>query len=197
MLNAPICNMLIHNFGPNVYTVIIMLKLAASLINQPLLSIRTAGPVATTESLIINPNNLKIEGFYCIDRYDKSRLVLVTIDIREILPPGIVINDHSVLSEVADLIRLRPIIDLNFILIGKRVVTESGQKVGRIIDFAADSKSLYIQKLYVGQSLFKNFSGGQLAVDRSQIVSISDREIVIQDLENFAKNTAPATTAPA
>lgn len=174
-----------------------MLKLVASLLNQPILSIRTGGPVATTEALIINPNNLKIEGFYCLDRIDKKRLILLAIDIREFLPGALVIDDHAVLVEPTDLIRLKPILDMQFTLVGKLVITESGKKVGHINDFAADSETLYIQKLYVGQNLFRNFSGGQLVVDRTQIVEISGKVIVIQELENYAKNGVPAPAAPA
>ena len=73
---------------------------------------------------IINPNNLKIEGFYCVDRFDKKvSLILLYQDIREVIPQGIVVNDHEVLSQKDDIIRLKDLIDLHFNLIGKPVVT--------------------------------------------------------------------------
>ena len=72
-----------------------MLQLSNSLLNKSVLSLRTGTPVATILSAIINPNNLKIEGFYCQDRFDKKELIMLYQDIREILPQGYVVNDHD------------------------------------------------------------------------------------------------------
>ena len=52
-----------------------MLQLSASLLNKSVLSLRTGAPIATISSPLINPDNLKIEGFYCIDRFDKKQAV--------------------------------------------------------------------------------------------------------------------------
>src|SRR5579864_7400151 len=107
-----------------------MLQLSGSLINRPVLSLRTGTVVATILAPIINPNNLKIEGFYCQDRFQKTRLVLLYQDIRDVLPQGLVVNDHDVLSEPEELVRLHDIMKLQFELIGKPVVTVSKDKIG-------------------------------------------------------------------
>lgn len=175
-----------------------MLQLSASLLNRPVMSLRTGGVVATTESAIINPNNLKIEGFFCQDRFSKEKLVLLTQDIRDSINEGFVVNDHDVLSEQEELVRLKPVIELQFELMGKHVETTAKQKVGKVSDFAADSETFYIQKLYVGQSLLKSLSSGQLSVDRTQIVEITNRRVVIKELLQPVQSgvTAPAA-APA
>lgn len=132
---------------------------------------------------IINPNNLKIEGFYCVDRFDKKvSLILLYQDIREVIPQGIVVNDHEVLSQKDDIIRLKDLIDLHFNLIGKPVVTETNARIGRINDFAVELESMFIQKLYVAQALRKSLSTSALSIDRSQIIEITDRKIIINDL---------------
>jgi len=160
-----------------------MLKLSTSLINQPILSLRTSRPIAVSASVIINPNNLKIEGFYCVDSLDKKKsLILLTQDIRDVIATGLVVNDHEVLTDPSDLVRLKNILELGFELIGKPVVTVSKEKIGKVADYAADSGSLYIQKLYVSRSILKSFTGGNLSVDRSQIVDITNRKIVIGDI---------------
>lgn len=173
-----------------------MLQLSASLLNQPVMSLRTGAAVATIESMIINPNNLKVEGFYCADHFSKNRLVLLAQDIRDNIKQGIVIDDHEVLVEPEELIRLKEILELKFELFGKPVETVSKHKVGKINDFALDSQTLYVQKLYVGPSLLKSLSNGQLSVDRNQIIEITNRRIVIQDLENKSK-VGLAVGAPA
>lgn len=158
-----------------------MLQLSTMLINRPVMSLRTGTQVATTLSPIINPNNLKIEGFYCQDT-QRKQLVLVEQDIREVLPQGIVINDADVLVEPSELIRLKDVLAVHFELLGKQVITTGREKIGKVSDFATETQSMMIKKLYVSRSLFKGFASGNLGVDRTQIVEITRDRIVIQDL---------------
>lgn len=160
-----------------------MLQLSNTLINQPVLSLRTGTAVATAVAPIINPNNLKIEGFYCEDRFDKRQLVLLYQDIRDVIAQGLVVDDHDVLSVPDELVRLKDILKLSFELIGKPVETVSKKKVGKVTDYATEITTMYIQKLYVSQSVFKSLASGSLSVDRTQINEITNRRIIINDLE--------------
>ena len=174
-----------------------MLQLSGSLLNQPVMSLRTGGQVAVTTGAIINPNNLKIEGFYCQDMVNKKkRLVLVYQDIRDIIPKGLVVNDYEVLVEPEELVRLKDLMAINFELVGKPVVTVSKERLGKVNDYAAETATMFVQKLYVGQSLLKSLTTGSLSVDRSQIVEITNRKIVIQDILQGTPATATAS-APA
>lgn len=172
-----------------------MLQLSTSLLSKAVLSLRTGTSVASIVAPVINPNNLKIEGFYCQDNIDKRELILLSQDIRDMLPNGYVVNDHDVLSEPEDLVRLREVLDLHFELIGKQVVTINKEKVGKVSDFAADTDTMFIQKIYVAQSILKNFTGGSLSIDRSQIQEITPRRIIINELMEKTPATATAPVA--
>jgi len=172
-----------------------MLQLSGALLNKSVLSLRTGSPVATITAAILNPNNLKIEGFYCQDRFDKKELVLLYQDIRDIMPDGYVVNDHDVLVEADELVRLKKILELNFELIGKPVVTVSKNKVGKVSDYAAEVETMFIQKIYVSQSIMKSFTGGSLSIDRSQVQEITPRRIVINDLMKNAPAAARAAAS--
>lgn len=169
-----------------------MLKLSPSLLNKSVLSLRSGGPVARVISTIINPANLKVEGFYCEDTLEKTQLVLIEQDIREILPQGFAVNDYDVLTEPEELVRLKKVLDADFEIIGKQVVTTSKEKVGKVTDYAIETDTMYIQKIYVSQSLFKSLTGGSLSVDRSQIVDVDDKKITINELLKTAPATATA-----
>lgn len=158
------------------------------------MSLRTGGAIAQTVATIFNPNNLKIEGFYCQDRFEKQQLVLLTSDIRDIMSQGIVVNDHDVLTAADELIRLKETLSLGFELIGKTVYTTNKERLGKVTDFAADDSTLYVQKLYVGQSLLKSFGTGQLSIDRSNIVEITNRKIVVNEILRPLKQTVPITS---
>lgn len=170
-----------------------MLLLSNTLLNKSVLSLRTGGVIARVTAPIINPDNLKVEGFYCEDRFDKSVLVLVYQDIRDVLADGYVVNDHEVLVEPDDLIRLKKVMDINFELIGKQVVTTNKQKVGKVNDYATETETMYIQKIYVGQSIIKNLAGGSLSIDRNQVDEITPRRVIINELSKKSPAAAPAT----
>jgi len=160
-----------------------MLQLSGNLLNRPVLSLQTGGQVATILSPIINPNNLKIEAFYCADAFERKKtLILVYQDIREVIAQGVVVNDYDVLAEPDELVRLKNAMKLHFDIMGKSVVTTNKHRLGKVIDYAVEVETMYIQKLYLAQSMLKNLTGGNLGVDRSQIVEITDRRIIVQDL---------------
>jgi sporulation protein YlmC with PRC-barrel domain len=169
-----------------------MLQLSAALLNKSVMSLRTGRPIASITAPIFNPNNLKIEGFYCQDSFDKKELILLTQDIRDIMPRGYVVNDHEVLTEAAELVRLKDILELNFELIGKQVETLAKEKVGKVSDYATELETMFVQKIYVSQSILKSLTGGSLSVDRSQINEITPRRIIINELLKKAPVAAPA-----
>lgn len=170
-----------------------MLQLSSSLTNVPVLSLRTGSPIATAMEPIINPNNLKIEGFYCEDVFDKTRLVLLYQDIRDIIKNGFVVDDIEALVEPDELVRLKDVMDIGFELLGKPIETTAKDKVGKVSDYAVETSTMYIQKIYASQSLFKSLTGGSLSIDRSQIVEVTSKRIIISEL----LKTAPVGAAAA
>lgn len=172
-----------------------MFRLKSTFIGVPVVSLRGSGRIATTTDFLINPNNLKVEGLFCVptDAKKGQEAILLVQDIRDFVPQGIAVNDFDALSEPEDLVRLEKYIDLRYDPIGKKVVTLSKDSLGKITDFAIDEQSFYIQKLYASQSIFTNFSGGSLSIDRSQVNEITDRKIIIKDIN--AKIPAAAAVA--
>ena len=160
------------------------------------MSLRTGGQVATATSPIINPNNLKIEGWYCQDRFSKDTLILISQDVRDVIKQGLVINDHDNLSEPGELIRLKDVLNIQFDLLGKPAVTTNKKRVGKVSDYAVEIETFYIQKLYLSQPIIKSLNGGTLSVDRNQIIEITDKKVIIQDpLQPVKGNVATAPMA--
>jgi sporulation protein YlmC with PRC-barrel domain len=128
------------------------------------------------------------------DKFSGQRLILLAVDVRDVVPQGLAINDHEVLSDPDELVRLKPILEINFELLGKYVRSQSGKRYGKVTDFAVETSSLVIKKIYASQPIVKNLSGGNLSIDRTQIVEITNSSIIIEDPD--VKDKAPAT-APA
>lgn len=158
-----------------------MLKLSNTLLGINVMSLRTGAPIAVATKMIINPNNLKIEGWYTSDRYSKASLILLADEVRDIVPQGLAVNDLDALTEPEDLIRLKGIIDIDFQLIGKKVVSETGRKYGKINDYAVETSGFFVKKIYASQTIVKSLSGGNLSIDRNQVLEITDSKIIIED----------------
>lgn len=156
-----------------------MLVLSDRLLGVAVMSLRTGQAIARTTGLVLNPNNLKIEGFYCEDRYEKTELVLLYQDIRDLISQGIIVNDHDVLVRPDDLVRLKKLIDLDYVLIGKAVATTDKKRLGKVVDFSTEFETMYIQKIYVTQGVIKGLTKGNLGIDRNQIHEVTDRKIIV------------------
>lgn len=166
--------------------------LSKSLMNIRVMSLRTGGQVGVATRMIINPNNLKLEGWYVDSRFSNQRKILLANDVRDFVSRGMAINDQEDLSDPEDLVRLQPILELNFELVGKFVRSQSGKRYGKVSDFAVDTGGLIIKKLYASQAIIKNLSASSLSIDRTQIVEITNTTIVIEDPTVDSKATAAA-----
>jgi len=167
-----------------------MFQLSKSFINRPLLSLRTGSPIGIAVRPIINPSNLKIEGWYVEEHHNKDPMILLAKDLRDIIVRGLIVDDSDVLARPNELLRLQDVLKIDFQPIGKAVISNHRRHIGKVGDYAVEMDSLFIQKLYVEQSLFRSLSDGQLSIDRSQIVEISPKRIVVTEPDE--KVSAPA-----
>ena len=170
-----------------------MLQLSKTLLDRPIMSLRTGSHIGTATLPIINPNDLKIEGWHVIDDFEKGALVVLTQDIRDIIPRGIIVDDQDVFTKPEDLLRLQDTLRINFNPLGKHVITNHQRRLGKVGDYAVDMESMYIQKLYVDRSILRSLGTGQLSIDRSQIIEITPKRIVVRDVDEKAGAAAPAT----
>ena len=170
-----------------------MLRLSNNYIKRPILSLRNGGVIGNAITPLVNPNNLKIEGWYAENSYEKGTHILPVSEVRESINKGLVVDDHDALTHPDDMVRLKDVIALEFELAGKPVVTESKKKLGRISDYAVDDSSYYIQKLYVDPPIVKSLTSEQKIIDRNQIVEITDKKIIVQDLEAKLNSRSPVS----
>lgn len=161
-----------------------MLFFGKNLHNTPLFSLRSGGQIGMVEQPIINPNNLHVDGFYATAMQGQNKGIVVDIDVRELSPRGIIIDNHEDISPESDLVRLQPVIKINFSLIGKNVYV-GRVKVGKVEDYVVDTKSLFITKLYVRPSIIK-LNVGQMIFDRTSIIEVTDKKIVVSGPEQKA-----------
>lgn len=138
---------------------------------------------------IVNPNNLHIDAFYCESYHSKKQKILLDMHVRDFSNKAIIINGDADLSDADDLVRLAPIIELNFEVIGKTVLAGK-QKIGRVTEYAIDHDSLFIKKLYVQPPLWKGINSNSLVFDRKSVIEVTDTHIIVSGPEEKVGDVA-------
>jgi uncharacterized protein YrrD len=168
-----------------------MLALNTVIKGLPVFSVRYSAKIGLINSPVINPDNLHIDAFYCTLNGGKKELVLIDTVIRSFSHNGIIIDDTASLSELDDLVRLQPVANIEFEMIGKKVIA-SKKTIGKVTGYSFDPESLFIKKFYVKPKNLKSLRIETLTFDRSSIIEVTDAYIKVsgpeQRQEEAAKN---------
>ena len=160
-----------------------MLVIGSNLINFPILSLHVGGEVARTIAPVIDPESLSVIAYETdgadIDDPEAGNILMVN-DIREFSDDGFIVDSTDRFVERNDVIKLDKVMDLEFKLIGLKVVTKDGKKLGKVIDYTLDSGSFSIFQLIVQRPFFDSLIDPELTINRSQIVEIDDSKITIR-----------------
>lgn len=160
-----------------------MLLNASRLLKYPVLSLHIGGRIAEITELIVDPNNLEIIA--C--RVDGALVgqefgdILPVNSIREFSQLGIIIDSADDLVESGEILRIKKILDLNFSLLGLKIVTRSNTKVGKVVDFTLDSDDWTVRQVVAERPFLKSFFDPELIISHEHIVEVDDFRIVIDD----------------
>ena len=158
-----------------------MLRFINEYIDMPVMSIRSGRRLSTSLEPVVNPHKLSVLGFYVEDRASGIDKILLSEDIREFSDVGIIVDSEEALMDPADLVKHEAIIDMQFAIVGKRLVTQSGKKLGKVEDYAIDDLNYRIEKIYARPVAIKTLSTNDYVVNRRQIASVNEHEIVVKD----------------
>ena len=171
-----------------------MLVIGSDMINKSVLSLHMGGEIARTTSAVIDPEDLKVIAYVVdgplIKNDPEVGDILATDDVRELSKEGLIIDSADVLTTEEDVVRIKDIMELNFDLIGLKVVTRDGKKIGKVIDYTLDSGSFMIYQLTVQRSMgLASFNDPVLTINRSQVIEIDDYKITIKHDKEEVKIT--------
>ncbi|MCL2444869.1 PRC-barrel domain-containing protein [Candidatus Saccharibacteria bacterium] len=160
-----------------------MLLLGSKLLNYPVLSLQIGGELGITATPIIDPVKLKIIAYQLsgplVDREPAN--TLMTDDVRELSPMGLIIDSVDDLVDPNDVIRVKQIIDYDFHLINHKVITKKKQNIGRVADYTIDSATFSIYQLVVKRPFLSSLNDPELTINRSQIIEIDDDKVIIKN----------------
>jgi uncharacterized protein YrrD len=171
-----------------------MLYYNSGLIGMPVREARSGDTVALVEKLIIDPRSFPLAALQ-LNTAEKERSYMVADSIAEIsLKHGIFFTDTDAVSKLSELPRLQEVINLGFELIKLPVHTQGAkkihaQKLGVVEDFVIDDTSFAVFQIVVKRGLFSGFMP-ELAINRQQVLELTNRELIVDDA--YAKSSEPA-----
>lgn len=158
-----------------------MLITGSQILGTPVMSLQTGTLLATISSAIINPANLKILAYELEGpNLDQEPSLLLVSDIREFGDMGMIVDSSEEFVGSEDVVKLKPLYELHFTVLDKRVIDQNKKKLGKVVDYTVDPDSFVIQQLTVRRPLLKSLNEVELLVHRSQIVEINDKEIIVK-----------------
>ena len=158
-----------------------MLLPSTRFIDTPVMSLQTGSELGRTIKPIINPRELSIVAFELHGiNLDFDPSLLRINDIREIGPMGMIIDSSDELISVSEVIKIKEIYELNFELVGLKVIDDKKRNVGKVTGFTLDASSFFIQQLQVKRPLLKSFGDTEFLIHRSQVVKITDDYLIVK-----------------
>ena len=187
-----------------------MLLTGSKLIGMPVLSLHVGGEIARTTHAVIDPDTLGVVAYELegpiIKNDPEVGDILDVKDIRELSNDGIIVDSADRFTTREDVIKFDKIMKLHFNLVGLKVVTQNGKKIGRISDYTLDSDSMIIYQLIVQRPFVSSLIDPTLTINRSQIIEIDDFKVTIrhdkaqikikEDKKKVAEDFVPNFTNP-
>ena len=161
-----------------------MLLTGSKLIGMPVLSLHMGGAIAKTTHAVIDPDILGVVAYELegpiIKNDPEVGDILDINDIRELSNDGIIVDSADRFTTREDVVKFDKIMKLHFNLVGLKVVTQDGKKVGKVSDYTLDSNSMIIYQLIVQRPFVSSLIDPTLTINRSQIIEIDDFKVTIR-----------------
>ncbi len=159
------------------------------------MSLQTGAKIASITESVIDPSKLDMVAYKVADKkLDAGDWLLLAEDIREVSDIGFIIDSIDELVHEEDMVKLKNTLALNFNLIDMSVVDDTGTKLGRIYDYSVDPQQFRVHQLYVKRPLIKSLKTSDLIINRTQIIEVNNKTIVVS-AASLDEKAQPAAVA--
>jgi sporulation protein YlmC with PRC-barrel domain len=159
-----------------------MLILNEAISGKKIMSVHSGGSIATISEPVIDPKNLKIVAFSISSKGLKYFSVVHSSDIREWSPLGAIINSEDEIIEVDEnMPKIRSVVEDGFDLVGIKVRTESGKRLGKVKNFVFETDGYFVVKLYIEKTGLLAILNPVLLVERDSVVDVTKKYLVVKD----------------
>lgn len=173
-----------------------MLIAGERLIDTPVMSLQTGGQLARTKTPLIDPRNLTIVAYELEGpQLDQHPSFLRMADVRELSNLGLIVDSSDEFIGLDDVLKIKEVYDFHFELLNLTVRDKSKRKLGKVTGYSLEPGSFIIKQLNVKRPLLKSLSDTELMIDRTQIIEVTDEDIIINHDETPLTPVGRAATA--
>jgi sporulation protein YlmC with PRC-barrel domain len=148
----------------------------SSCVGLPLMEEGMEGVLGTVSGILIHPDTAYVEGFFVYGSgHGRSNLFVSSMDISR-WGTRLYVRNADVIAPADDRIRLQALLEDNRTVLGQRIVTESGVRVGRCKDVQINTDSMHIEWIFPK----KCFRWG-VALPVSEVIEVTVAAIIIKD----------------
>jgi len=158
-----------------------MLTKGTSLINKQIRSTQDGSYIGRVADLIIDPANGKLLALKMRKSSVFKPKIICTIDIQGYTPIFLIAKDDSVICDADEVVRVKEVLDKKVLIIGNKVETESGKKLGICEDILIDTETSMVIKFYVKSAGILGPLSSDLIIPSSRVVSINRDAIVVKE----------------
>ncbi len=132
--------------------------------------------------LAINPEDGSITAILVNPLFSFSKKkVLLPQDIMK-WTSNIYVYDHESITDIEDIVRLNSLFDNYINLIDLPVFTESGEKIGIILNFLISDVEMKVKKIIVGKKALFGFYIEEIArISSKDIILIEEAKVIVSD----------------
>jgi len=158
-----------------------MMLLYSKIIGGPVAEIKTQSRSGEIADLFINNEDLSVAGIIVKIHhlFMSDKKVVNSTDIVQLLKDGAIIRDSESLCDIEDLIRLKKLYENKSYGLSQKVITKSGQFVGRVYDYMIDSTTMTIRKFYVKKLI------SEVIIPTSKVIEMEGKTITIKEDKNY------------
>ncbi len=168
-----------------------MQKLSTELVGKPVYSVQSGELLGILTGFILQSGDLKMVAFTVKVASSQEIHYLLPGDIRYFNAQKILIDSLQNLSVFVDLVRHQHAITENYNIIGKKVETSSGKKLGKVVSFLFDPAHYYVTKINVSPPILQRILTTSLLIARADIVETKAKVIIVKENLAKIKKTAP------
>ena len=167
-----------------------MLVLSEAISGRKVMSIHSGGAISQLGEPLIDPSSLKIIAFATSTRGQRYFSVLHTSDIREWSGLGVIINSEDDIMEVDEnMPKIKDLAEEGFRLDGIGVRTESGKRLGKVVNYVFETEGFFVVKLYIEKVSILGLIKSPISIERDSVINVTKKFIVVADDLNRVKST--------
>lgn len=135
--------------------------------------------VANLKDIVLDHEN----GLF-LSLITSNNLYVLAKDIKKIENNKIVIDSSDSLRKINEIpLKIKNVIKKNVSIKNNNVYTQSGENLGRVLDFEIDLITNTLSRLYAsGGNIIKKLIRGELIINKEQIISIKKDKITVKDI---------------